>query len=961
MFFIVVDDIWDSKVWDLIQCALVENSNGSAVLTTSRDKVITEIIAGKQRPLAADECKQIFCQTLFGSPKKCPPELEDVLGKLIDTCDGIREVVIDTVELLASIPLTVKDWQAVYDRRVFALSYSKLPEHLKKCLLYLSLFQKGYEIRGERLVWGWIAEGFVKETPGQTSLQEVAGSYLSEFIKKRMIEAVEVDAGCQAISCRAYDFVHDFIILKSTEEKFAATLDGSQSRSALDTIHRWSIKGNNLVVKSLTKGLLSQVRSLIVSGDTVPPLSFFPKLLVLDLGACDSLKDDHLKGIRNSESLIYLVIGGKCITGIPKEIGSLKLLKTLDLSASDLHALPVCVFQLKQLERLWVNSHMKIPAGIRKMISLQEVGDINIIKPELLKEIRDLPKLRVLGIAIWSWDQSVKGSVKQLRDNLRSLVQFNKNIQSLSILTCCSLDFVDENLGDEWASASLQKLEIRYSCFHTWPTWIDSHQNLSSLSIEVYKLTRHILHALGKLPTLHSLSLASKHVPQEMFGNDPDGFKNLISLKFASNAMNQMFAPKPATIEGAEPAGMKKLKRLTFMFQASRTQEINQGFSFGLENLCSLEHIRVEIICLAASRQVVENAEAAIRRAISSDQSRRPHLEIRRVQEETMVEEVDTEQESSPVRRGLPRATSQGSNSSQPMEPAGHTVSPVRETDAEVDAPRQQESTGAAADPSHTTSSSQPDQVDPAVFKDVERNIRVREMEFETIAQLQRSQLVTEQQILTLISTMQFLVRHIISQQASALAAAPAVAPPVVFPQQPSILLTQTTPLTTAAGASTSSQGALHSGAASLQFSRGPLYPPFTNSTFSPTDLLTYQPNAAPQPSLATAGVQTSIALATSVALPVPSPIPAQPLSFDDVSLVPAASHSSQQTQQAGLSTSAMELVASSPTSPKVPAETSGVLSSSALSATTQTATSHVVQSGDDVVEQQQRAAQRTQ
>ncbi|XP_062197777.1 disease resistance protein RGA5-like [Phragmites australis] len=632
-FFVVVDDIWDSKAWEIIKCALIENSNGSAVLTTSRDTVITEFIGGKLPPLSATDSKKIFCKKLFGSEDKCPPELENISEKLIETCDGILSVIIDTVELLASKPSTAEDWQAVYDRRILALSYPDLPDYLKNCLLYLSMFQKGYEISGERLVWGWIAEGFVQEAQGQT-LQEVGESYLSELIKKKMIEAVEVDADGKALSCRGYNFGHDFIISKSTEANFVTILDGPQGRSLPDTVHRLSIQKNN-VVHSLPQGRLSLVRSLVVSGDsdTMPSLSDFPYLRVLDLGGCDSLQDDHLKGIHNSRSLKYLVIGGKCITGIPKEIMNLNSLQTLDLSASGLNELPESVFFLRQLERLCVNSHMKIPDGIGKMSSLQELGDINISKPELLKELCNLTKLWVLRIAIWSWDESLKSSVKQLQDNLRSLVQFKENIQSLSILTCCSLDFMDD-LGAEWAPPSLQKLEIRYSCFDAKPRWIDSLQNLSSLSIEVYKLSQEIIDRLGELPTLYSFSLTSKHAPQGKFGIDSDRFKNLANLQFASKAMLKMFAP--------ETQGMQKLKRLTLLFQASRTEDINRDFSFGLENLCSLEHVRVEIICSNASRRVVETAEAAIRKAISTDRSCHPDLEIRRVQEESMIAEGET-------------------------------------------------------------------------------------------------------------------------------------------------------------------------------------------------------------------------------------------------------------------------------------------------------------------------------
>ena len=102
-----------------------------------------------------------------------------VLGGLLSTKEVSYEVWLKVIEH----PSWQLDSKQVQFSNILALSYNDLPFHLRPCFLYLRLFPKDYDIPVRRLLRLWLAEGFVKQTPGMTP-EDTVEIYLEELVKR---------------------------------------------------------------------------------------------------------------------------------------------------------------------------------------------------------------------------------------------------------------------------------------------------------------------------------------------------------------------------------------------------------------------------------------------------------------------------------------------------------------------------------------------------------------------------------------------------------------------------------------------------------------------------------------------------------------------------------------------------------------------------------------------------------
>jgi disease resistance protein RPM1 len=556
-YVVVFDDVWKTEFWEIVKHALPYNDRGSRIIITTRSDLIgvscRESLSDqvhKLQPLSQDKAWELFCRKAFQTEfqRCCPRELVRMSMDIVKKCEGLPLAIVAIGGLLSTKEKVPLEWQKLLDSlnselecnphltsitNILCLSYHDLPYYLKSCYLYFGIFPEDYSISGLRLIWLWVAEGFIEGRKGK-SLEDVAEEYLMELINRNLVQVSfgELDYEIER-KYRVHDLLHEIILSKAEELNFCQVLEAGDTTSH-EKSRCLSIHGVRENVFETSK--YSRVRSVFIFNISEMPRSFvvklFKKFKLLKVLDFEDAPIDYLpQELGNLFHLKHLSLRRTKVKMLPKSVGRLQNLQTLNVLETAMPELPIEIFRLSKLRHLLAHSHdyeikssfhsvrgVKIHEGIGCLKDLQTLASVDDLGVGLFEELRKLCQLRTLGIT----NMTAKRG--------RALCISIQNMVHLKILVVGSIS-EDEILDLQSISSPPPFLECIYlrGRLEKLPNWVLELQNLVTLILFFSSLKEDPLSCVQALPNLVTLSLNHAYDGEQLHFEE-GGFRKLKKL-----------------------------------------------------------------------------------------------------------------------------------------------------------------------------------------------------------------------------------------------------------------------------------------------------------------------------------------------------------------------------------------------------------------------------------------------
>ncbi|KAJ1699992.1 hypothetical protein LUZ63_008504 [Rhynchospora breviuscula] len=495
--FLVIDDVWNdlpSKWEQFLVPLLVAESVTILVTTRDRDvpKMVQAIHTYDLKCLPQDQCTLLFQHYAFG-------------GQIIDNFSRLKKICAQIVNKCAGLPLAIKCigralscnmrediwmdvleselWESTGKDEIFPalkLSYYSLPPDLKPCLLFCSLFPKGYRFLKDEIIYMWIAHGYI-QSRGSKSEEGVGDEFIHELDRRSFLI---LDKQRWAETFTLHDLIHDLARSISLDQFFTDTrrsVDGVMSSEVqhVYTDNCSMIDGSSGLIRTLLyksycqKSNLNDNLHMDMTRHCNLNLCTNTNLRVLKCKLADArdlecmanlkhlryfeLNHSNLKRLPKSLTILFNLVALRIsflphLKELPIQIGKLVNLRFLSIDAVGIEELPESLGRLSSLQKLYLCACpqiKKLPVCIGNLINLKQLHISYLEYTELPESFCMLRKLQTLVLeGCWN--------IVRLPDcignlsNLRCVYVSDGALDRLpkSINRLCNLEILELTTGD---------------------------------------------------------------------------------------------------------------------------------------------------------------------------------------------------------------------------------------------------------------------------------------------------------------------------------------------------------------------------------------------------------------------------------------------------------------------------------------------------------------------------------
>ncbi|KAF6145800.1 hypothetical protein GIB67_016249 [Kingdonia uniflora] len=597
-YVLVLDDIWNEKVWEMVRHALPLRVRGRVIFTT---RIMTVASPTGETPyvhhlklLLFGQAWSLFCKKAFIRTENplgsCPQNLKPTAQAIVHRCAGLPLALVVIGGLLSKIEATDQlQWDTVLQNldcelndnqglerlnRALLTSYIYLPSHLKPCFIYCGLFPADHIFKRTMLIRLWVAEGFIEEHSRKT-LEEVSNNYLDQLIQRNMLEVHETLSRVGVRWFKLDDLMRDITIHMLQKEEFGLILTQQSNNIYGKGPRRLAIHNTSNGFPSNTVGVVKTRSLLTFSVNEFSPTTLgimlvrFKLLRVLDLSGTSIVHFPNQ--VCDLIHLRYLSMRRTKVSELPHELHRLQSLQMLDLRETMVGRFPpgMELARLPQLRHFHANNGMPIGGRSSKsLINLQTLWGIEC-DTNLVSQLHQSTRLRKLYIC---------GLYEKVYIDLCAAL---KKLVHLSSLIITRYDDKDEVYDFESMSPlppNLQKLQLNMPMKEgRLPQWIGSLKCLHTLHLTESKLAEEMLNNLGQLPNLEILYLLKNScIGRKMRWGDTFGGECLKFPKLRFLLMSEL--PELEELSAVEEGTTMSCLETLWIIDCPKLKKLPDGF-----------------------------------------------------------------------------------------------------------------------------------------------------------------------------------------------------------------------------------------------------------------------------------------------------------------------------------------------------------------------------------------------